>query len=444
MDDCGRETYDALVVGGGFKGMMTAYGLCKQGYSVCIIEKQHQLGGIMTPIAWKGAEIDKGPQYFDGVSQVQKNILDEIMPADSPLQPLDYSYASYWNKKITNEFAIPDYRTLPKEEKSQVFFEQLSLLNDGHQDLLSLSDSIHPEANICRKYYQHWCKKFFHHDLGELSNINRQQATFFGRALLFDSDLSKELKKLPLLDRLLAIQKKNVSHETFNLYPVGKNVGFFNAQLISKLMAFGVNIKTAVSLTRLVSSKSNFLVELDSQAQIHAKNIHIAGPLESLEYSLLGTERLRERIYSVPILFYLISLNVSPELPFYLMDYSDHSISRVTNFSSYGNAIPSGGSVICVEAPTKVSSKQWTDPDTHFPILEAELQDLGVHGIEEHKVFRIPHTYRVALAGYEEVFDQVRSHILNEYGSKLNILTPHLLSRASIMDELLEQEILVG
>ena len=121
-----NDSYDAVVVGGGFKGMMTAYGLRQQGMSVCIIEKGHQLGGFMSPMSWNGTDIDKGPQYLDGIAEPHKRILDDIMEDHEPLASLDFSYASYWNSTWTDGFALPDYRSLPMEQRANVLYETLN------------------------------------------------------------------------------------------------------------------------------------------------------------------------------------------------------------------------------------------------------------------------------------------------------------------------------
>ncbi|MGI9388811.1 MAG: NAD(P)-binding protein, partial [Boseongicola sp.] len=57
--------FDVLVVGGGFRSIVAAWGLARQGETVALVETGAKIGGFMSPINWDGHWIDKGPQFFD-------------------------------------------------------------------------------------------------------------------------------------------------------------------------------------------------------------------------------------------------------------------------------------------------------------------------------------------------------------------------------------------
>ena len=38
--------YDIIIIGSGLGGLQTAYILSKEGYNVCVLEKNHQFGGF--------------------------------------------------------------------------------------------------------------------------------------------------------------------------------------------------------------------------------------------------------------------------------------------------------------------------------------------------------------------------------------------------------------
>ena len=58
------QSYDYLVVGGGFRSIVGAYALAKKGYKVNC-GAGPSLGGFMSPVKWRQYWIDKGPQFFD-------------------------------------------------------------------------------------------------------------------------------------------------------------------------------------------------------------------------------------------------------------------------------------------------------------------------------------------------------------------------------------------
>ena len=431
------KQFDAVVTGGGFKGMMAAYGLMKKGLSVCLVEKGKQLGGFMSPMVWQGVEVDKGPQYLDGVSESHKIILDEIMGKFDPLESLNYSYASYWNNTYTDGFAIPDYRSLPKAQKASVLFEALTDKTDPKK-IDSIADLYNKDNEVSFSYIQQWCKKFLQCDAKELSVLNQGFATFFGRRLILDNELSLKLKQTPLFDDLLAAKKTGIDHRTHNLYPLNKNLGYFRQAFEAALIKAGVTVQTESEVIAVKKEKKTYDIKLNDGRNIKSKSVYCAATIESTEQMLLNRDTIRQYIRPVAQVFYLLEIDLKKELPFYIMNYSEDSLSRVTNFTTYANKPENGKSILCVEVPTTVDRDLWDDPEKHYPTLCDELDAMGIESktITAHKAFKVPGTYRTVLCGYEKHLLKVSKKISDKYGENIHILTPHLLTRASIMADL--------
>lgn len=438
-----ERVMDAAVIGGGFKGMMAAYGLMKQGRSVCIIDKAAELGGFMSPMVWQCVEVDKGPQYLDGISGPQKAILDEIMGEHEPLESLNYSYGSFWNGVYTEGFAIPDYRTLDKQDKAMVLFESVIREHDASK-ADTISDLFDDSSQKSFSYIRQWCNKFFQNDPDRLSALNTRFGTFFGRKLLFDNELSLELKKTPLFDDILAANKLSIDHRTHNLYPLGRNLGYFRKAFVDTLEKSGVTSLTGCEVTGINSSEDGFDISLGDKGGISAREIYCAATIESTEQLLLQQDTISDYIQPVAQVFYLLEVDLGKDLPFYIMNYSEDSIARVTNFTAYANRPDSGRSILCVEVPTTVEDAIWLDPDSHFSSLRKELENMGIDpgGIREYQAFKVTSTYRTVLRGYEEQFENIIDRIEKRYGGSVHVLTPHLLTRASIMADLSERGIL--
>lgn len=435
-------TFDAAVIGGGFKGMMTAYGLIKQGKRVCIVDSGKLLGGFMAPMQWRGIEVDKGPQYLDGISEPHKRILDEITAGHEPLSALDYSYGSFWNDHYTEGFAIPDYRTLPVEQRALLLHEAITA-NEPPAQAKSIADLYGEDCPHSYRYIRQWCRKFLQNEADRLSTINRNFVTFFGRKLLLDNDLSLELKQHPRLDDILAARKSGIDHQTYNLYPLGKNLGVFREAFERWLHQAGAHILTETSVERILPGDQTY--RLDSgERSLHASEVYCAATIESSERMLLQQDRISACIRPVAQLFYLLEIELDRPLPFYIMNYSDSSIARVTHFTAYANTSASNKSVLCVEVPTTVGSTLWENPDDHRSVLCKELQamDIDTSTISAMQAFKVPSTYRAVLAGYEQQLHTLQEQVRERYGDAIHILTPHLLTRASIMADLSQRGIL--
>lgn len=63
--------YDAVVIGSGLSGLQCAYILNKEGYHVCVLEKQRILGGCLQTFNRCGSTFDTGMHYIGGLDKGQ-------------------------------------------------------------------------------------------------------------------------------------------------------------------------------------------------------------------------------------------------------------------------------------------------------------------------------------------------------------------------------------
>ncbi|MDD5570440.1 MAG: NAD(P)-binding protein [Bacteroidales bacterium] len=117
--------YDILIVGGGLGGLLSGYVLSKEGYKVCIVEKNHQLGGCLQTFVRDKCVFDTGMhyvgsmaegqilwrffKYFDLIDKVKFKKLDEDGFDIINIGEKDYKYAQgYDNFKETMLRNFPD------------------------------------------------------------------------------------------------------------------------------------------------------------------------------------------------------------------------------------------------------------------------------------------------------------------------------------------------
>jgi all-trans-retinol 13,14-reductase len=66
-----KENYDVVIVGSGLGGLVSAIILAKEGYSVCVLEKNNQFGGNLQTFVRDKTIFDTGIHYIGGLSEGQ-------------------------------------------------------------------------------------------------------------------------------------------------------------------------------------------------------------------------------------------------------------------------------------------------------------------------------------------------------------------------------------
>jgi len=63
--------YDVVIIGSGLGGLQCAYILSREGLNVCVLEKNHQLGGCLQTFTRKGSIFDTGMHYIGSMDEGQ-------------------------------------------------------------------------------------------------------------------------------------------------------------------------------------------------------------------------------------------------------------------------------------------------------------------------------------------------------------------------------------
>ena len=66
-----QEQYDVVIIGSGLGGLLCGYMLAKEGKSVCILEKNAQIGGNLQTFKRDGVKFDSGVHYIGGLDPGQ-------------------------------------------------------------------------------------------------------------------------------------------------------------------------------------------------------------------------------------------------------------------------------------------------------------------------------------------------------------------------------------
>lgn len=65
------QSYDFVIIGSGLGGLECGYILADEGYSVCVLEKNHQLGGNLQVFSRDKVAFDTGVHYIGGLEEGQ-------------------------------------------------------------------------------------------------------------------------------------------------------------------------------------------------------------------------------------------------------------------------------------------------------------------------------------------------------------------------------------
>ena len=63
--------YDVIIIGSGLGGLQCAYILSKEGYNVCVLEKNNKLGGCLQTFRRNNTLFDTGMHYIGSMDEGQ-------------------------------------------------------------------------------------------------------------------------------------------------------------------------------------------------------------------------------------------------------------------------------------------------------------------------------------------------------------------------------------
>ena len=351
------QTYDIIVIGGGYRSILGAYCAARQGRKTALLERGPSLGGFMSPIKWGEFYIDKGPQFFDNFERGDMELMSEMLDGDI-MEDIGFTYASYRDGTLTRDFALPDWRNLGADKAARILSDLLALRVknpspnfDNFGDLISFDG-----GSILEEPLRQMCRKFLRAEPETLSLRTQTLITFLGRKVLFDNETSMNLKKSPLLDGFLAAQKVSIGEERFNLYPKGSSLETVRLAMVEGLKRVGVDIVTNAEINTDDLASGTLAVNGDTYA---FGELFMGTDVRDSEAFLFGTTNVLEHTHALPEIFHCYVVpQTSIDEAFYTVDYDDtHFGARLTNFSNYMGCVDKDGfGVFCVEEPIE---KKW-------------------------------------------------------------------------------------
>jgi len=256
-----------IIIGAGSVGILAAY-LCTQKYDeVFLIDKDDNLGGLLSSFEINGAFYDYGT-HIPG--RTGNSIIDEFFYGDDESIEKNYYKFPYlksenyfkgeWNKTNT----LLDVRKLNEIDYLRGLVELLEAPGlDGTEVSLSEFLSKTVGKTYTEKAYKPVVEKLQGSDIS-LEELVPEVLRIFGlqRVIALTNDVTKELKTKPRLDASLGFHRyDDGDRDDFYFYPKGnQGIGKWMDSAVAKLKKCGVKIITGES----VSSISHVDRDIDS------------------------------------------------------------------------------------------------------------------------------------------------------------------------------------
>lgn len=292
--------YDVVIVGGGLGGLQCAYILSKKGMNVCIVEKEHKLGGCLQMFSRHRSKFDTGFHYVGGLGdgeplnriftyfglmdlpwlRLDDDAFDEVV-----LQGESYNFASGYNR-----FADTLADSFPYQREALQRY--ISLLQDVNR-------------NIVRSFDRRDANETYTGSLFSASAYDYLNETFSDKRLLqVVSGTSLKMELMPETLPLYIFAQINSSfiQSAWRLQGGGD---MLVDRLVDNVRAMGATVVTGCGVDEFVETGGRIMaVRLQDGSQIEAgrfvSDIHPAATMVLLRNSSLVRRIYRNRLSNMP------------------------------------------------------------------------------------------------------------------------------------------------
>lgn len=295
--------YDIIILGSGLGGLQCGYILAKQGYKVCILEKNPQIGGCLQTFSRGQTVFDTGFHFVGGLDEGQPlhtlfrffdlldlpwQKMDENAFAEVVLQDKSYFLASGYERFV--DTLAQDF---PKQRKQlEKYVDFLKYVGTNIESTLNPKKTA---ENIGSDLFERSAYEFLHETIDDpvLRNV------------LSGASLTMELnaEKLPLY--IFAQINNSFIQSAWRLAGGGSLIAEKLAENIRKM---GGTIITKANVNRLIEQNGKITaVEYNGSERLEAdyviSNLHPALTLSLISESQLVRNIYRKRISNLPNTF---------------------------------------------------------------------------------------------------------------------------------------------
>jgi len=413
-----------LIIGNGFRAMMTAFMCSKISNDVSIVTHSENVHGIMDNVEWEGGKFDKGYQFFDGLDDNDKEILEEFV-GKGVLYNFGYGASTFTNNKIYENHAIPYWPHKGIFFALKSFFEMIALVfkKDNKEKITTYEDLIQSLPNSIKNLLVKACLRNTNLLPSEVSHLASNFSPLLHyRQTILPEKISYFLKKIKFFDKRLACRRKILKLDEISLYPKGKYIGYVSKIMENKLKELGVNF--LISKNTKVSKVDKSLSLKIQEKVINPDYIFVVAELDDiLTFFDEDISKEKNNHYVSQIFIYFSVKNIISKHQYVHGNDINFFINRINNLSLYGEKTSNGEKVISVEIPTGTNSDMWNNPEKYLEQIWLEIKSMKMIDRNEkfikYKIFKIPKTISIPLKNFEKSKTKLEELVKNKYGNKI-------------------------
>tara|TARA_B110000902_G_scaffold267188_1_gene358945 strand:+ start:687 stop:2072 length:1386 start_codon:yes stop_codon:yes gene_type:complete len=443
------------VVGGGFKGIVTAKHLADQGANVVLIEQGKKLGGIHFSIPWDGFQLDLGCHVFSNENDMTTNLIFDLL-GEKP-NGLNPKVKSVFNGIHTEGIECPDFSHLPSDLHLEClldFLNNTAQLDDG---VLKPELKKNLEVYLTARYGAKLSKLLEQ----ALQKILRTQAKSISsvafsaiparRVNLVEPSVAGLLKQLPNIDELLlnpnpdnatrdAIDSAN-NYKYRCFYPANGGMGAFAKLAKKHLDDLGVQVKVETAIQQVVKEEDDSLtLQLTDSSSLTCSEVFWTSGAHALAKCMDLDIDLSEDIHNIPMVLFYFDVPETAVGEFtWVQDFdTSHLIYRASAPSTYGKGkAPKGRAYVLAEVLTDIDADIYQNSEAYTHKIWDELVDLGaVSGVisEHFKILKTPVSYKFPKSSFYEK-KEVLDNFLNAYG-RMHLFDEWIFGKAASVNEI--------
>ena len=435
------KTYDWLVVGGGFQGVIATSILAEKEKSIAILDRADGLGGVLRGKEHNNLILDFGCHVFNNDKSDVTAIMRGIMK--DAHHPIFIEYAAVTEGHKREELAIPDFTFWPKEKQIGAFYE-------------ALCNAIKREKG-CNDFdnLQEWMNNGFGEEAGKIVGKIMEKASNYKASdldqsavyrtplacvhLIDDDEMVLKLKQtFPELDKVMALPsqkdemrfyreaQKDFEYRTF--YPSNNGMRGFGECAEKYLSERDVDFLLGRSIKSVKNAPtSGVIVTLDNDEEIQVGNLVWTLDVGFLSSLLFQENPLENHALKVPmtLFYYFVDYDEKPAYD-YIHDFrSDTTAYRMSAPGFYGKQVnDKNQSYYCVEVPSSTDSDVWKNSEKYYDKVWEQMIQVGlVKKGKPQESFHLnsPMSYPMMRKGYKPFYNQIVSRVEKEFPAVVNV-----------------------